>query len=53
MERAANSQVVNFYGPTEATVMFTSHQWDLNCEVENCFNGLVSIGKPSSICSLN
>ena len=26
--------------------MFTSHQWDLNCEVENCFNGLVSIGKP-------
>ena len=43
---AINSQVVNFYGPTEATVMFTSHQWDLNCEVENCFNGLVSIGKP-------
>jgi len=43
---ASNSQVINFYGPTEATVMFTSHQWDVESEAENCFNGLVSIGKP-------
>ena len=43
---AENSKVVNFYGPTEATVMFTEHKWDVETETENCFNGLVSIGKP-------
>jgi len=42
---AVNSKVINFYGPTEATVMFTSHEWDISNEDMNCFNGLVSIGK--------
>ena len=26
--------------------MFTNHEWGLESEMENCFNGLVSIGKP-------
>jgi amino acid adenylation domain-containing protein len=43
---APNSEVINFYGPTEATVMFMSYSWDLSSENQNCFNGLVSIGKP-------
>ena len=43
---AIHSKVVNCYGPTEATVMCTSHEWDLESETENSFNGLVSIGKP-------
>lgn len=42
---AVNSKVINFYGPTEATVMFTSYEWELNDQDKNCFNGLASIGK--------
>ena len=42
---AVNSKVINFYGPTEATVMFTSHEWELDDQDKNCFNGLASIGK--------
>jgi amino acid adenylation domain-containing protein len=42
---AVNSKVINFYGPTEATVMFTSHEWELNDQDKNSFNGLASIGK--------
>jgi amino acid adenylation domain-containing protein len=43
---APNSEVINFYGPTEATVMFMSYSWDISNANQNCFNGLVSIGKP-------
>jgi len=43
---APNSEVINFYGPTEATVMFMSYSWDILSDTQNCFNGLVSIGKP-------
>ena len=43
---APNSKVVNFYGPTEATVMFMSYSWEVADNTQNSFNGLVSIGKP-------
>lgn len=43
---AINSRVINCYGPTEATIMCTSHEWELGKEANNSFNGLVSIGKP-------
>jgi amino acid adenylation domain-containing protein len=44
---APNSKIINFYGPTEATVMFMSYAWSSeSVETRQCFNGLVSIGKP-------
>jgi len=41
---APNSKIINFYGPTEATVMFMSYCW--NSDNRDCVNGLVSIGRP-------
>jgi amino acid adenylation domain-containing protein len=43
---APSSEVINFYGPTEATVMFMSYSWTSLSNINNSFNGLVSIGKP-------
>lgn len=43
---APYSEVINFYGPTEATVMFSSYSWGVLSKSQECYNGFVSIGKP-------
>lgn len=42
---APNSTVINFYGPTEATIAFTYYIYDVNKRTDYV-NGIVPIGRP-------
>lgn len=45
-EKIKNAEIINFYGPTEATIMCTYYRWDMQtCEKENN-QDIVPIGKP-------
>ncbi len=43
---APNSQVINYYGPTEATVNITYYNWDQETSSDLCRNGGVPLGHP-------
>jgi amino acid adenylation domain-containing protein len=43
---APNSQVINYYGPTEATVNITYYNWDREISSDLCRNGGVPLGYP-------
>jgi D-alanine--poly(phosphoribitol) ligase subunit 1 len=43
---APNAKIVNFYGPTEATVFSLAYEWIPGSPANKSFNGVVSIGKP-------
>jgi amino acid adenylation domain-containing protein len=44
-EAACNSTVENLYGPTEATIAISNYRWDAIHSPQECFNGIVPIGK--------
>ncbi len=41
---ASHSRIINFYGPTEATIAISSFEWKRGLECQSC-NGIVSLGK--------
>lgn len=44
-EAACNSTVENLYGPTEATIAISNYRWDATQSAQECFNGIVPIGR--------
>ncbi len=40
-----NAEIINFYGPTEATVMCSYYRWELNKSENESENDIVPIGK--------
>lgn len=42
---AANSKIVNLYGPTETTMAISYYDWDSVKSPHECINGIVPIGK--------
>jgi D-alanine--poly(phosphoribitol) ligase subunit 1 len=41
-----NASIVNFYGPTEATIFCTQYKWEKELKGHKHHNGSVTIGKP-------
>ncbi len=41
-----NGNIINTYGPTEATIFCTIYEWNKNPVLQKTFNGSVCIGKP-------
>lgn len=43
---APNARVINMYGPTEATIIISAHEWDELRSPSFAANGIVPIGSP-------
>ena len=45
-KKIKNAEIINFYGPTEATIMCTSYTWNESDSLQESNNDIVPIGKP-------